>query len=136
MFQSKQPGSKSDLFGKDALDTIVELEKSTPDAIKKQRAHERITVRCRVIIRPGNMSDRESSRVEGVSADISKGGCLLLFPRPMHVGDVYWLVFDRNTLNIPPQLAICKRCRAVREDAYESGFMFFRTVDISNALPA
>ena len=134
MFHKHKPSGRGDLFGKDALDSIAELEQSTPDAIKKQRIHERITVRSRVIIRPGNMSERESQRVEGVTADISKGGCLLLFPRPMAVGDIYWIVFDRNVLDVAPQLAMCKRCRAVRDDAYESGFMFFRPVDLEGVL--
>lgn len=134
MFENKKNRPKSDLFSKDALDTIMELEQSTPESIKQQREHERITLRSRVIIRPGNMSERESLRVEGVTGDVSRGGCLLLFPRPMRVGDVYWVVFDRNVLDVPPQLALCKRCRAVREDAYESGFMFFRAVELEGVL--
>ena len=134
MFDNHKPATRGDLFGKEALDTIVELEKSTPEAIKQQRLHERITLRSRVIARPGNMSERENQRTEGVTADVSKGGCLLLFPRPMQVGDIYWIVFDRTVLDVAPQLALCKRCRSVRDDAYESGFMFFRSVDLENVL--
>lgn len=111
-------------------DLLQELEQSTPDAIKAARAHTRITVRSHVIAQPGNMSERLSMKVKGVTGDISGGGCQLLFPIPLLVGDIYWIVFDRAVLDVQPLLARCTRCRIVRDDAFEAGMAFFSTIEL------
>jgi hypothetical protein len=70
--------------------------------------------------------------VQGISGDVSEGGCCVLFPVPLNVGDVYLLTFDRKTINVSPALARCMRCRLMREDAYECGFSFFTPLDLSD----
>ena len=71
-------------------------------------------------------------KVKGVTGDISEGGCSVLLPIPVPVGDVFRLHFDRSQLDLPMTFARCLRCRLVREDAFEAGFVFFKAI----ALPS
>lgn len=114
-------------------DLLSELQQSTPEAVKGARAHTRLDIRSKVFVQPGNMSQRLSMKIQGVTGDVSAGGCQLLLPIPILVGDIYWISFDRQLLDIIPVYGRCMRCRVVREDAFEAGFAFFKTVDLSAA---
>ncbi len=117
-----------------SLDLLLELEQNTPDAVQQQRSHTRITVRCRITCQPGNASERRALKVQGVSGDVSSGGCLILLPTPLQVGDIYWLTFDRKVIDLPPAFARCLRCRLVREDAFEAGFTFLTPVTLPGSV--
>ena len=114
-----------------ALEALAELEHNTPDQVKQLRSHERITIRAKVTAQPGNTSRRHEISIQGVSGDISQGGCLILFPTSLPVGDIYWLTFEEDTVPIDPLFARCVRCRLVSEDAFEVGFRFFESIDLS-----
>lgn len=116
---------------------LQELEQQTPEAIRRQRSSERQSIKIGVQIRPGNASDRVAGAdVEGVTGDVSTGGCRLMTSRPLRVGDVYQLRFDKQELDLPIIYARCLRCRLVREDAFESGFVFFEKVELSSGEPS
>lgn len=119
------------LSAQEAMEAIAEIEESTPQQLKKKRSHTRIAVRAKVLAQPANTSDRQAFQTEGVLGDISCGGCLGLFSRPLKVGDLYRLSFDRGMLDLEPMFARCLRCRLVREEAFEAGFSFFQSVDLS-----
>jgi c-di-GMP-binding flagellar brake protein YcgR len=122
-------GATSGSLGKDeAFEMLQELERSTSDEIRRQRAHFRLAIKTGVVLQPGNASERLSLKLKGVTGDVSEGGCSALFPMPVKVGDVFRLEFDRQALDLPLTFARCVRCRLVREDAFESGFTFFSTI--------
>lgn len=112
----------------DAL--IDELAKSTPEAVKKLRNHTRLSVRVKVFVEPANLSDRTGTKLQGVTGDISSGGTQILLPRPLHIGDVYHVTFDRTEFDLPPVYALCLRGRMVRPDAYEAGLRFLEQVNL------
>ena len=114
----------------DAIEVLHEMEQSTPDAVKRLRAHTRLSVRARVIVEPANMTERHTWRIQGVTGDVSEGGAQILLPRPLGVGDVFWLTFDRQELDIPPVFVRVMRARLVREDAFELGLKFFDRVEL------
>lgn len=115
---------------------LRELEQQTPEAIRKQRSSERQELSIGVVIRPGNASDRiECADVDGVTGDVSTGGCRVMTSQPMRVGDVYQLRFAKSELDLPIVYARCLRCRLVREDAFESGFVFFEKIELASAEP-
>lgn len=132
MISGERPGAD----GSETLDLLADLERSTPDAVKRARAHTRIEVRCKVIAQHGDSSRRLDLKLQGVTGDVSRGGCQALFPVPLGVGDVYLISFDRGVLDISPTMARCMRCRMVREDAYETGLSFFTKVDLPEEAPA
>lgn len=112
----------------EAFDLLQDLEKNRTEEIRHQRAHFRLAIKSRVVVKPGNASDMLKFKVQGVTGDISQGGCSVLLPIPIHVGDVFRLNFDRSELDIPMTFARCLRCRLVREDAFEAGFAFFNPI--------
>jgi hypothetical protein len=56
--------------------------------------------------------------------------------QPMLVGDVYQLRFAKGELDLPIVYARCLRCRLVREDAFESGFVFFEKIELASSEPS
>lgn len=114
-----------------AFDLLSDLERQTPDEIRKQRSSERIEIKAPVVIHPGNASDTgHKEPVSGVTGDVSAGGSRVMSPVPLHVGDVYRLAFERNVLDLPTTFARCMRCRLIREDAFEVGFLFFTRIEL------
>lgn len=115
----------------DALLALTEqLEANTAEAVKAQRKHARVNFRARVAAQPGNSGERHKFTINGVSGDISCGGCLVLFPMPLNVGNIYQLTFESEHFKVEPQFARCMRCRLIREDAFETGFKFFSSIQL------
>ena len=63
------------------MDALSELEQNTSKAITALRSSQRIDIRTKVWIQPGNSSLRSTFVMEGLTADISIGGCIILTPR-------------------------------------------------------
>ncbi len=120
----------------DANELIKELEQSTPESVKNLRAHARISVRVQVTVQPASLSERDGVRLQGVTGDVSSGGTQILLARPLRIGDLYQLTFDRAELDIPPAFAICLRARMVRSDAFEAGLKFLSPVELPSASPS
>lgn len=111
---------------------LKEMEQQTSDNIRKHRTHKRLTVRAKVILQSGNSSELLDYKIQGVTGDISEGGCQVMFPVPINVGDVYRFQFDKTKLNLPLMFVRCLRCGLVREDAFEAGFTFFIPISLSD----
>lgn len=120
----------------EAFDIMRELEQNTPDEIRRQRKHFRIAIKSKLILQPGNASDLLNAGVQGITGDVSEGGCSGLFPIAPRVGDIYRLSFDQHELGIPMTFARCVRCRLVREDAFEAGFRFFANIPLPEKVSA
>ena len=118
----------------DALSALGELEKNTDRAILAQRASERLDIKCKVVVQAANASDRSRLTIEGITADVSNGGCQVMISRPIFVGDYFVVSFPDGMLRIGSTLARCLRCRMVQEDAFEVGFRFEHDVDLQSAL--
>ncbi|MFI4872597.1 MAG: PilZ domain-containing protein [Phycisphaerales bacterium JB061] len=123
-------------FDEWAQELLTELEQQTPEAIKRMRSSERHEVQSAVKIRPANASDFAKPTVEGVTGDVSPGGCRIMSSVPLQVGDVYKLEIEKGELDLPILYARCLRCRLVREDAFETGFAFFTTIKLDEARTA
>ncbi len=113
-----------------AHDLLKELEQQTPEAIRRLRSSERHEVQSGVQIRSANASAINEPTIEGVTGDVSPGGCRIMSNVPLRVGDVYKLEIEKGELELPILFARCLRCRLVREDAFESGFAFFNTIKL------
>lgn len=114
-------------------DLLRELEQQTSEAIRKQRSAERQEVQCSVRVRSGNASQASEPAFEGVTGDVSPGGCRIMTQVPVRVGDIYKLEFAKGELDLPIVFARCLRCRLVREDAFESGYSFFTPIKLDDA---
>ena len=112
---------------------ISELAANTQDAARAMRQTTRLVVRAKVTVEPGSLSMREGKTLRGFTGDVSTGGTQLLLPRPLGIGDVYLLSFDRSELDLPPVYALCLRGRQVRTDAYEAGMRFLEPVQLPSS---
>ena len=115
---------------KDAAELIDELAQSTSDALKSMRTSTRMNVRVKVFVEPASLSHRSGVQLQGITGDISIGGTQILLARPLSIGDVYQLSFDRGEFDLSPIFAICLRGRQVRPDAYEAGMRFLEQVEL------
>lgn len=120
---------------KPPLELLSELERNQSDEVRRQRKHFRLQMRVRVTLQPANASALLSLKMQGTTGDLSEGGCCVLFPMPVQVGDVYRLTFDRTQLDVPMIFVRCLRCRLLREDAYEAGFRFFAPLTLPDHVP-
>lgn len=118
------------------IDLLGELEKNSAAEFRQRRAYFRVVVKARVMVQPGNASQRGELRAQCITGDVSEGGCRVLSPVPLNVGDVYYLEFDRKSINIAPLYARCMRCAVLREDAFEAGFGFFCSIALPEGLEA
>ncbi len=128
--------NNSILNNSEADSLIDELSKSSSDAVKKLRSQARQSLRVKVFVEPASMSARNGVRLQGVTGDISSGGTQILLARPLAIGDVYQISFERSELDIPPVYALCLRGRTVRPDAYEAGLRFLEPVTLPSSSSA
>ncbi len=117
-----------------AREGLRELESQCSANYEKDRAHQRVTLKMKVILQPGNSSELLNLKLQGVTGEISDGGCRAMLPLPLGVGDVYRLRFDPGQMDLPLWFVRCLRCRMVDEDAYDAGFKFFREINVAEAL--
>lgn len=127
----KQERNGQQSTGADAL--IDELAQSTPDAVKKMRSHTRLSIRAKVIVEPASLSHRDGVKLQGVTGDISTGGTQILVARPLLIGDVYQISFNRTEFDVAPVFALCLRGRQVRPDAFEAGLRFLEPIELPSS---
>ncbi len=125
----KQPQGNGQT-GTDPDALIDELAESTPEAVQKMRSSTRLSIRAKVTVEPASLSHRDGRKLQGVTGDISAGGTQILVPRPLGIGDVFQLSFDREMIDLPPVYALCLRGRQVRPDAFEAGLRFLEHVTL------
>lgn len=131
-----RPGPGGGCRDEQAFDMLAELERNTPDEIRRMRTQFRVMVKSRVLIQPGNASELTRLKYQGVTGDLSEGGCRILVPLPVTVGDVFRLSFDRKVLDLPLTYSQCVRCIMLKDDAFEVGFRFFVPITLPESLIA
>ncbi|MDF1798998.1 MAG: PilZ domain-containing protein [Planctomycetota bacterium] len=118
------------LGAEDESRLLSELERQSLEQIKQLRAHERMTHRVGVRLRPGNASQRGELDLAGKTGDISEGGCGGVFPEPVMTGDIYQLEFDPKAIDLPVVFAQAMRCRMLSDTRFEVGFRFFTRIQL------
>lgn len=116
--------------GVDAVEALLSLDKASDNVFQTQRAHARFESNAKVTVKAANASQREDINFSAICNDISAGGCRVLSNRALMVGDLFYIVFDRNQLDVPPAFARCLRCRFLREETFEMGFAFLTPVEL------
>jgi len=129
--QSQPVSKQADLNNEDeAYRTLQRLERQASEEARRQRAHERVQIKAKVVIQPGNSSQIGGLKAQGITGDISAGGCRAMIPLPVQAGDIYRLQFDGVELGEPSLFARCLRCRFISEDAFEAGLQFLQPVSL------
>lgn len=115
-------------------DLVAELAANTSDAARAMRQATRLMIRAKVVVDKGSLSERDGTTLQGITGDISTGGTQLLLPKPLRIGDVYHLRFDRAEVDLAPVYAVCLRGRQVRPDAFEAGLRFLEPVQLPSTV--
>ncbi len=123
--------SQKNLSAEDSFKVLEELELNQPKSVMEVRCVDEVEVKAKVWVEPGNASDRDGFKPEGMSSRIGQLSLTTLFQVPLRVGDVYRVSFDRDSLDLDPAYAVCRRCRFVNDDTFESMLMFFAPVRIN-----
>ena len=113
-----------------ALRAMMELEKNTTSAIRKERADTRLTGSFPALVEPGNASDRGAQAIKSICKDMSQTGCRLVCNKALTVGDIFLITVQNDKLRVPRVFARCIRCSLLSETAFECGLSFFTDVDL------
>ena len=113
-----------------ALAALEQLEQSSHERYVQMRSSDRVDFHAKLLIRPGNSGDRHLTVIEGVTTDISDGGCRALLVHPILPGNVFFVEFDQARISVDPLLVRCLRCKFVREDSFDVSFSFFSSIDL------
>lgn len=116
------------------LDLLEDLEHQTLDNVARLRTHERISLRIKILLSPGNLSELVAAPLEGFTKDLSQGGCAAVFPVAPRVGDLYRVQLVDEQRSLPQVIARCRRCAMIRDDAFQCGFEFISQLAVEELL--
>ena len=125
--------SNKDLSPEESFKVLEELELNQPKDVMEIRCIDEVEVKATVWVEPGNASDRDGHKLVGMSSRIGKMNVTTVFPRALRVGDVYRVTFDKDSLDLEPCYALCRRCRFVNADTFESMLTFFAPVRVTGS---
>lgn len=91
-------------------------------------------VQAPVEIHAGNLSERSDTGIRGQTRELQHGGVTCILEKPVLVGNVFYLEFDKAQLDIAPQLTVCERCALISPTAFDVHFAFVEPIAIPNEL--
>ncbi len=120
--------SNKDLSTEESFKVLEELELNQPKDVMEIRCIDEVEVKSTIWVEPGNASDRDGHKLVGMSSRIGKMNVTTVFSRPLRVGDVYRITFDKDVVDVESCYGLCRRCRFVNADTFESMLTFFAPV--------
>ncbi len=112
------------------LDLLEELEGQKQTNADRMRLHERVPIRTKLVLQPSSAMEAMKLRLQGLTCDLSMGGCRAVFPMGVMVGDVFRLQIELENHDLPVVFARCLRCRMINDTAFEAGFTFFTKIEL------
>jgi hypothetical protein len=107
-----------------------------PPGVEAGRVVEIFNAKTACQLRPGNLSERDRFTAEGTTREVTRTGVVAVFSRPVAVGDIYHLTFDRKALDLPKSFVQCTMCRLLYDGAFEATLAFFVTAELPPGLQA
>lgn len=83
----------------------------------------------RVELLPGDICARGEPLGTLQTSELTAHTLAGIADRPIMVGSVFQLRFDRTSLDVPPTLAVCERCAMLSETSFELRLRFATPVD-------
>ncbi|MEM7203831.1 MAG: hypothetical protein AAF628_26445 [Planctomycetota bacterium] len=112
------------------LELVEELELNTVEEIADARKHDTLQLKVPTTLDAGNASQR-GDELRGTSQEVSSAGMTGTFGRPVLVGDIYWLSFDRAELDVAPTYALCRQCKLLDSGQFQAELTFFHKIEIT-----
>jgi hypothetical protein len=88
-------------------------------------------IQARVALLPGNICERNSATTEMQTSELSSSSISGIAPKPLMVGSVFHLQFERSSLDLSPTLAICDRCTMLSDSSFELRFRFTQAIELA-----
>lgn len=108
------------------LELRLHTEVATLRAMSPRQRHERIEIHA------GNACDRDGMITELQTSELSTVSTTGLSPRPVMVGSVFQLRFDRHVVSAGRTLALCERCTMFGDASFEIRFRFSAPIELSD----
>ena len=122
--------STSEPIGDERTNQLLsELENSNQLAIRQTRESSSRSVNAAVDVRAGDVCARANSLATGTARELQQHGLSCVLAEPVITGSVFYLVFDREALDLAPELAICDRSIMLSDTAFDTHFRFVRDID-------
>lgn len=116
------------------LQRTAPAESPIEEAYKAMRTSRRHEINSRVTILPADSSRSGEKAWEGMTVDVSNGGCQILGSSPLPCGDYFSIHFVTAEIDLPPQLSRCLRVRLIDDSTFEIGLRFEHPVQIDAAV--
>jgi len=110
---------------------LEEFEIRCQTDVAALREHSSKRARLRVEIRDGNVAERRAMLTELQTTEVNLQGLLGLASRPIMVGNVFHLRFERGTVNTPSTLAVCDRCTMLADESFELRFRLMQRLEVT-----
>ncbi|MCA8949638.1 MAG: hypothetical protein KDE27_09060 [Planctomycetes bacterium] len=115
-------------------DLLDDLEIRCAADVTAARDMATVRRRVRVEVRPGNASERVGPPNSGDTTELRSQVVTAVTPLPVMVGDVCHVTFDRDQLDLAPELAICDRCTMLGDSQFEVRLKFVREIALPSHL--
>lgn len=113
---------------------VEELELSCRNDAPATRPAPAWRARVGVTVRPANVVDREAVSASAHTIELRRQGTVCIASRPVMVGNIFHLTFDRTGVHLAPALALCERCTLLSDSSFELRFKFVQDIDLPHTL--
>lgn len=103
---------------------VAEVRDSVRESVM-QRVH------AAVELRHGNACDRDTVVTTAQTTEVTTTEMSGISAKPVMVGSVFHLQFDRTALDVPPTLAVCDRCTMLSDTSFELRFRFTQPIELA-----
>lgn len=113
-------------------DLLDELELRCTTNVAPIRDASNTRTQARIEIRSANACDRDDVLSVMTNSEIRATTMTGIASRPVMVGSVFHLKFDRQVLDLAPTLAICDRCTMHSDTSFELRMRFTQAIGMDS----
>jgi hypothetical protein len=114
-------------------DSLLEdFEVRCQNDVAALRGNNSTRTRLRVEVQDGNVADRRAVLTELQTTEVNQQGVIGLASRPVMVGSVFHLRFERGAVSTPATLAVCDRCTMLGDESFELRFRSMQRLQITD----
>jgi hypothetical protein len=109
---------------------LDDLEESSHIGVRQAREISAVATKAAIEVRAGDVCSRRSILAQGTTTELQRHGVSCVLAEPVLTGSVFYLVFDRQALDLAPELGVCDRSTMLSDTAFDTHFRFTRAIDL------
>lgn len=122
---SVTPTNRSELY-----ESVEELRLNSPIEVRDVRQQNDVHANVPITIQPADICARDSLTIMGTSRKLAPQRLLVTCERPVAVGSVFHVTFDRSVIDVDAALGLCDRCVMLNATAFEVGIQFVHQLEL------